>query len=99
LEKINKGTWVEVHRVLLHPEERMNRLPEDSKSVPYEMRARGFLLEEALLNEEVNIKTLSGRVISGRLIQIEPCYEHSYGPPVYELMNIGEEEKRLLEIE
>ncbi|MCM3766035.1 2-amino-4-oxopentanoate thiolase subunit OrtA [Neobacillus niacini] len=97
MEQVNKGTWVEIHRILLQPEERSDRLPEDSKSVPYEMRARGFLLEEALLNDEVTIKTLSGRVISGRLIQIEPCYEHSYGPPVYELLNIGDEEKRMLE--
>lgn len=96
MEKVNKGTWVEIHRILLQPEDRSDRLPEDSKTVPYEMRARGFLLEEATLHEEVTIQTLSGRVISGRLIQIEPYYDHSYGPPVYELMHIGEEEKKLL---
>lgn len=95
--KMKKGTWVEVHNILLHPEKRSSRLPDDSKKVPYEMRARGFLLTDASLNEEVEIETLSGRIITGKLSQQEPGYTHGYGPPIVELVNIGEEEKKLLE--
>lgn len=96
LQKIKKGSWVEVQRIVLQPNERSSRLPEDSKKVPYEMRARGFLLHDGSVGDEVEIETLIGRMITGKLISHNPSYSHGYGPPILELLNIGENEKKLL---
>ncbi|WP_163970385.1 2-amino-4-oxopentanoate thiolase subunit OrtA [Oceanobacillus halotolerans] len=95
--EIKEGTWVEIKNILLRPEDRSNRLPDDTKKVSYEMRARGYLLEDTNVNDQADIKTLSGRIITGELVEENPGYNHGYGPPVMELLDIGEEEKKILE--
>ena len=47
MSKIAKGTWVEIERVLLKPEERAPNLPEDTRTCPYVLRISGFLQEDA----------------------------------------------------
>lgn len=96
MELVKKNTWVEVKNIILDPENRSNQLPNDTKKVPYEMKVRGFLANDAYINETVNIKTLSGRLVKGELVQSHPGYNHSFGPPVKELLHIGEEEKSIL---
>lgn len=96
MQKIEQGTWVEVRKILLQPEERSDRLPEDTKQIPYVMRVRGFLSHAASINEEVEIVTLSGRKVKGTLTKRDPGYEHGFGSPVYELLKIGEEEHKIL---
>lgn len=89
--KILKGTWVEIERVVLQPAERSTALPEDTKKVPYILRASGFLLEEADLGEFVQIRTIIGRIIDGELRTVNPSYAHSFGTVVPELLTIGTE--------
>lgn len=43
MSAIAKGTWVEIERVLLDPEQRAPNLPEDTRSCPYVLRISGFL--------------------------------------------------------
>jgi hypothetical protein len=43
MNKIQKGTWVEIEQVVLQPAERSASLPEDTKKVPYILRVSGFL--------------------------------------------------------
>jgi hypothetical protein len=43
-EMVAKGTWAEIHRVLLAPGERAPNIPEDTKRVSLELRVKGFLL-------------------------------------------------------
>lgn len=93
---LKRGTWVEIENILLDPERRSNHLPEETKKVPFVMRVRGFLLEDAKLNELVEVQTLIGRKIKGRLVEGNPEYSHGYGPPINELLHIGEAEKQLL---
>lgn len=84
-----KGTWVEIEKVLLTPEQRAPQVPDDTKKTPYVMRVSGFLTADAALNSEVSIKTLSGRIVSGKLSVIHPSYTHSFGETVDELLTIG----------
>lgn len=86
---IKKGTWVEIERVLLKPEERAPQVPEDTRRVPYVMRVSGFLENDADIGEEVRIKTLSGRIVEGSLSMVRPHYDHSFGDTVEELLTIG----------
>lgn len=89
--KIQKGTWVEIEQVVFYPEERAQSLPEDTRKVPYLLRASGFLLADADLGEEVRIQTIIGRTLSGKLITINPSYTHSFGKTIPELLTIGTE--------
>jgi hypothetical protein len=86
---ICKGTWVEVERVLLKPEERAPNLPADTAKVPYVLRVSGFLLEDADLGQQVKIRTIIGQVHSGKLRIQNPGYGHSFGHTVPELLKIG----------
>lgn len=93
-----KGDWVQIYFIGLKPEERPSHLPEDTRKVPLEVRIRGFLLdEEAEKNDIVKIETSAGRVVEGKLVAINPMYEHGFGEPVPELLWIGKNLRRILE--
>jgi len=96
-ERAAEGTWVEIHRVVLSPEERAQKLPDDTRRVPLEMKVKGFLVRDAALGEEAEILTRSGRRLRGTLTRLEPAYGHGFGPPIAELSAIGPELRALLE--
>ncbi len=93
---IEKGTWVEVHRIVLKPGERAPQVPEDTRAVPLEMRVKGFLVAPASPGEQAEIVTAAGRRLRGTLTQVNPAYTHSFGPPVPELSGIGEQLRAML---
>lgn len=92
MEKIKKGTWVEIEQIVLKPEERAPTLPEDTRKVPYVLHVSGFLLEEAIPGQEARIKTVIGRELQGKVLVVNPSYSHSFGDTVPELLTIGLEE-------
>ncbi|ANQ53837.1 2-amino-4-oxopentanoate thiolase subunit OrtA [Thermosipho sp. 1070] len=93
-----KGDWVQIQQILLKPEERTAPLPEDTQKVPLMMRIKGFLINEtAEIGQEVEIKTLTGRLVKGELVAINPKYEHDFGEPVPELITVGLELRKILE--
>jgi 2-amino-4-ketopentanoate thiolase alpha subunit len=93
MSKIAKGTWVEIERVLLKPEERAPNLPEDTRACPYVLRVSGFLQQEAELGAEVTIRSLIGHEHGGVLKVVNPSYGHSFGTTVPELLTIGTGER------
>ncbi len=88
--------WAQIGLVVLEPEERTAKLPDDTKKVPYYVRVRGFLEGEAQIGDTVTIETLIGRRVQGELLAIEPVYGHSFGRPIEELMQAGVEARALL---
>ena len=62
MEMVKKGTWVQVHEIVLEPEERTGKLPEDTKKVPLEMWVKGFLTDDAAMGEEAEIETLKSTI-------------------------------------
>lgn len=93
MSKIAKGTWVEIERVLLKPEERAPNLPEETRACPYVLRISGFLQEEAEIGAKVKVKSLIGHEHHGVLKVVNPSYGHSFGTTVPELLVIGTEDK------
>jgi hypothetical protein len=85
------GTWVELRRVVLPAGERAPQVPEETQRVPLELRVRGFLLHEAAPGESAQLVTATGRRLHGTLDRVLPAYEHGFGPPVPELLAVGEE--------
>jgi hypothetical protein len=96
VELVASGTWVEIHSIVLPAEQRAAHIPEDTKRVPLEMRAKGFLVGEANLGDQVEIVTVAGRRLRGELAQINPSYTHGFGAPIVELQAIGCEVRALL---
>ena len=89
MNKVTKGTWVQIEQVLLTPAERAPSLPDDTRQVPYVLRVSGFLLGDAELDQEARIRTLIGRELSGALKTVNPSYTHSFGETVPELLEIA----------
>lgn len=90
---VKAGTWVEIERVLLQPEQRAANLPEDTARTPYRLRLSGFLLSDAELGQDVSIRSLIGHEHRGTLSAVSPSYTHSFGTTVPELLTIGMEGK------
>ncbi len=95
-EIVKKGTWVQIHRVVLPPGRRAPQVPEETQRVPLELRAKGFLLHDARMGEEVTIRTIIDREITGTLVAVNPAYPHNFGAPIPELLTIGHELRELL---
>ena len=95
-QKAIKGTWVEVCRVVLAAEERAPQVPLDTQQVPLEMRVKGYLTHDAWIDDQVEIVTMAGRRLVGRLVMINPAYAHGFGPPIPELCTIGADLRALL---
>jgi hypothetical protein len=91
-----RGDLVQIHTIILKPDQRPDSLPECTKSVPYECWVKGFLINnEARIGQEVQVETFIGREISGTLVSVNPAYDHSFGLPQKELLSIGRELKKI----
>lgn len=91
MAKIASGAWVEIEQVILTPEQRAPNIPEDTRQVPYLLRVSGFLVAEAEVGQQVEIRTIIGRSLRGVLKTVNPSYTHSFGDVVPELLTIGTE--------
>lgn len=97
--KVIKGSWVEIENCILKSEERSSNLPEDTRNTDLTMWLRGFLMNaSAEIGDEVIVKTLSGRAVSGKLCNTQPRHQYDYGDTIVELIEIGEELKEALKI-
>ena len=95
-ELARSGSWVEIHSIALAPDQRANHIPPDTKLLPLEMRAKGFLAADAALGDQVEIVTVTGRRLRGILAAVNPAYTHGFGAPIAELLPIGGEVRTLL---
>lgn len=95
--KIGKGSWVLIHSIVLPPEKRATQVPEDTKKVPLEKWVKGFLLEDGQIGTKVSIKTITGRIEKGKLIEVNPSYHHGFGNFVPEILSIGLQLKEIMD--
>lgn len=95
-ERLAKGTWVEIHAVVLPAGERAPQVPEDTARVPLEMRAKGFLVEATEIGAEADVLTTTGRRLRGTVTAANPSYDHGFGAPLPELLEIGGEVRAIL---
>lgn len=85
---IDKGTYVRIRKTVFKPEERSETLPSDTRKVPYKMWVKGYLQQDADLFDLVVVKTITGRVETGRLKEVNPPYKHSFGDFLPEILTI-----------
>lgn len=92
-----KGDWVRIHSVLMEAGSRAPGIPEDTAKVPYELWDKGFLLiDKAVIGEKVEIKTITGRIIEGDLLEINPSYKHNFGEFIPEILIIDKQLKGIV---
>lgn len=85
---VKKGSWVRIKKIVLKPGERSTNLPESTKMVPLLLWVKGFLLEDSSIGSLVEIKTNTGRIETGELIEVNPAFLHTYGDFVPEILEI-----------
>lgn len=93
---IKKGEWVQIHRIVLEASERAPQVPDDTKKVPLELWVKGYLQHDANIGDEVTIKTRTGRIESGKLLEANPYYKHDFGKFVPELLRIGDQVREIV---
>ncbi len=93
---IPAGTWVQIESVILTAGQRAPQLPADTQGTPLVMWVKGWLQSEASLGEAVEVETVIGRRLCGKLVEVNPCYQHTFGAPLAPLQQAGERARRLL---
>ena len=95
-EPVARGTWVEIESIVLEADERAPQVPADTARLPLEMRVKGFLMSADMIGEVVEIETVAGRKLQGKLVAVNPSYTHGFGAPIPELLTIGGEVRAIL---
>ncbi len=93
---VKKGEWVQVSQTVLEPSQRAPQVPADTKEVPLKMWVKGYLLEDSELNKTCKIETVTGRVVEGTLVCVDPKYTHNFGEYVDELNKVTKSAKQIL---
>ncbi len=94
---IPAGSWVEIQQVVLRAGERAPNVPPDTAQVDFVARIRGFLLAPALFGDDVTVRTLVGREVSGVLTEVNPRNPADFGNPVPELLDLGSRARQALD--
>lgn len=96
-DMVKKGEWVQIHNIILKPEERTAKIPEDTRKVPLEIWVKGFLNADAEMGDVVDVTTRVGRTVTGTLVDVNPTYEYGFGG-VYspELLKISRQVKDIV---
>jgi len=93
---VKKGEWVRIHKIILQPSERAPQVPDDTKKCPLEMWAKGYLENDAEMGAEVSVTTAAGRKETGKLIEVNPYYEHDFGKFIPELLAIDKQVREMV---
>jgi hypothetical protein len=84
-----QGQWVEISQVIIEAGSRAPQVPKDTAQKPLVMKVKGFLQRDGKLGEQVTIKTVTGRILEGKLKAINPEFKHDFGEPQELLLEIG----------
>ncbi|MCF8009177.1 MAG: 2-amino-4-ketopentanoate thiolase [Halanaerobiales bacterium] len=96
---IKAKSWVQIYQVVLPAGKRAPQVPDDTKKVPLELKVKGFLKEDAKMKDNVEIKTVTNRTLKGKLIEVNPSYEHKFGKMIPELLRIGSQIREIIKEE
>ena len=91
------GQFVEISWIAIEASERATNIPESTRQLPLVARVKGIALERGEMGQEIEVLTLAGRRIRGRLTSVAPRHSHGFGEPQPELLRIGSELRRELE--
>jgi hypothetical protein len=93
---IKKGSFVEIMQVVLEPADRSNSIPEDTKTTPLRLWAKGILLKDGEIGDKASIITVTGRQLEGVITDTSMAYDHDFGQFIREILYIGPQAKSIL---
>lgn len=96
METIKKGTWVQLENVVLPAGQRAPQVPEDTQACNLMLWVKGILQEDCAMGEPAKVKTATGRLVCGKLVDVNPRYIHDYGDFQPELLKIEMQLKEIL---
>ncbi len=85
---IPKNSFVRIKKIVLQKEQRASNIPIDTANTPLVMKTKGFLLSDSDIGEVVTIKTVTGRIEEGILLEANHNYTHNFGEYVEELATL-----------
>lgn len=91
-----KGDWVQIENIVLSAGSRAPQVPEDTQKCDLKLWVKGEALTDAKENELLEVKTTTGRIVKGRLVDINPKYLHDYGEFQPELLKIERQLKEIM---
>ena len=96
METAKKGDLVQIEEIVLPAGHRAPQVPEDTQKCDLKLWVKGILQEDGKIGDEVEIKTVTGRIAKGTLCEINPRYVHDYGDFQPELLHVELQLKELL---
>lgn len=93
---VKKGDWVQVENIVLPAGQRAPQVPEDTQACDLKLWVKGIIQQDAEMGEEVEIKTVTGRMAKGILCGVNPRYIHDYGEFQPELLKVELQLKEIL---
>ncbi|WP_299850876.1 2-amino-4-oxopentanoate thiolase subunit OrtA [uncultured Roseovarius sp.] len=91
-----RGDWVRIHGIVIPSSERTEQVPEDTRATSLQMWVKGHLSADANIGDVVEVKTATGRKVSGELVEVNPAYTLNFGTFQRELSEIGDQVWNLL---
>jgi len=91
-----KGDWVRLSAVILAPGQRAPQVPEDTARVPLVQWVKGWLEEDAGIGKTARVRTRTGRLVEGTLVEEAPAFSHSFGSFIPELLTVQQGIKEAL---
>ena len=97
MKTAKKGDWVQIHQIVLRTEERTGRIPEDTRKTDLQLWVKGFIQTDGTLGDTVTVKTITGRIVEGSLLEVNPGYTFGFGEEfVPEVLQIGIQLREIL---
>ncbi len=96
MKEAKKGDWVQIETTVLKAGERAPQVPADTQDCDLKMWVKGDALSDATEGETVEVRTTTGRVVAGTLVDVNPNYTHTYGEFQPELLRVERQLKEFL---
>jgi len=93
---VKSGTWVSIRSTILEAGNRAANIPEDTANVPLDMWVKGYLVQDCDLGGLATVHTVTGRVETGVLEEVQPTTVVNYGDFVPEVLQIGVTVRKIL---
>ncbi len=97
MNELKAGDYVRIKKVVLEPNDRSKNIPLDTAKLPLIMWVKGFLESDAKAGDFVQIKTITGRVENGYLLENELVYDVNYGEFLPEILQMDVYFKSLID--
>ncbi len=96
MASVKKGDWVQIENIVLPAGQRAPQVPEDTQACDLKLWVKGIAQQNGEMGDEIEVKTVTGRIAKGVLCDVNPRYIHDYGNFQPELLQVELQLKEIL---